>query len=322
MALAILCSGQGRQHADMFALTVDAPEAAGLFAHAAKLLGGKDPRDLVRSGSDEALHRNRAGQILCTLQALAAAAALGVALPGDAIVAGYSVGEVAAWGVGGLFEATDTLDLVARRAEAMDAATRAGDGLIFVRGLSRDDVDRLCERHGAAVAVVNPGDAFVIGGGREALQAIAGEARSVHAARVVHLSVEVASHTRQLAAASTAFRKSLRLVSSTFPPAAGARILSGIDGAPVISVEAGLDKLAAQISQTVQWANCLQGCVEAGATVFLELGPGHALSAMVADTWRDLPARSLDDFRSLQGVRSWLAHHLSRQGRATDLFRS
>lgn len=310
MTLAILCSGQGRQHPDMFALTADAPAAAGLFAHAAKLLGGKDPRDFVRSEPDEALHRNRAGQILCTLQALAAAAALGDDMPYGVIVAGYSVGEVAAWGVAGLFEAAVTLDLVARRAEAMDAATQAGDGLIFVRGLSRGDVDRLCRRYDAAVAIVNPGDAFVIGGGREALQAIAEAAGPIHAARLVPLPVEVASHTGRLVAASAAFRDSLRLVSPTFPPAAGSRILSGIDGAPVISVEAGLAKLAAQISQTVQWASCLQGCVEAGATAFLELGPGHALSAMVANSWRDLPARSLDDFRSLQGVRAWLAHHL------------
>ena len=40
----------------------------------------------------------------------------------------------------------------------------------------------------------------------------------------------------------------------------------------------GLDKLAAQISQTVQWGDCLQSCLEAGATAFLEFGPGHALS--------------------------------------------
>ena len=310
MTLAILCSGQGRQHPDMFALTADAPEAAGLFAHAAKLLGGRDPRDFVRSEPGDALHHNRTGQILCALQALAAAAALGADIPGGAIVAGYSVGEVAAWSVGSIFEATDTLDLVARRAETMDAATRAGDGLIFVRGISRGDIDALCERCGAAIAIVNPGDAFVIGGGREALQAIAGDAGAIHAARVIPLPVEVASHTGRLITASAAFRESLRLVSPTFPPARGNRILSGIDGAPVISLEAGLDKLAAQISQTVQWTSCLQGCIEAGATAFLELGPGHALSAMVANTWRDLPARSMDDFRSLQGVRSWLAHHL------------
>jgi len=308
MALAILCSGQGRQHPDMFALTGDAPEAASLFVHAAKLLGDNDPRDFVRSETSEALHRNRAGQILCTVQALAAAAALRDAMPGRIIVAGYSVGEVAAWGVGGLLSATDTLGLVARLAEAMDVATQPGDGLMFVRGLPRDDIDRLCERYEAAVAIVNPGDAFVLGGSRAALQAIAGEAK-VMLARVVDLPVEVASHTKRLVAASAAFRESLRRISVPFPPAVGTRILSGIDGSPVISVEAGLDKLAAQISQTVQWASCLQGCIEAGATAFLEFGPGHALSAMAEGAWRDIPTRSLEDFRSLQGARSWLARH-------------
>ncbi|QDF37217.1 acyltransferase domain-containing protein [Bradyrhizobium symbiodeficiens] len=309
MTLAILCSGQGRQHREMFALTGDAPEAAHLFAHAATLLGGRDPRDFVRSEPDEALHRNRASQILCTLQALAAMAALKGAIPHGAINAGYSVGEVAAWGAG-VFEATVTLDLVARRAEAMDAATRAGDGLIFVRGLSRGDVDRLCRRFGAAIAIINPGDAFVIGGSRGALNAIAASARATHAAMVVDLPVEVASHTERLVEASAAFREVLRSAQVTFPPAAGARIVSGIDGATVVSAEIGLDKLAAQISQTVQWANCLEGCFEAGATTFLELGPGQALSKMVAYIEPGFPARSLDDFRSLEGVRGWIARHL------------
>ena len=311
MTLAILCSGQGGQHRDMFALTSDAPEAAQLFTHATALLGGRDPREFVRGEADGVLHHNRAGQILCTLQPLAAACALADVIPRGVIIAGYSVGEVAAWGVGGLFDATATLDLVARRAEAMDAATHAGDGLIFVRGLSRDEIGRLCERHGAAIAIANPGDAFVIGGGREALSGIAADARAMHGARIVALPVEVASHTKRLAAASAVFRETLRLVPMVFPPRSAARILSGIDGTPVVSADSGLDKLAAQISQTVQWADCLQACVEAGATGFLELGPGHALSGMAAEIGAGLPARSLDDFRSLQGVRAWVARHLS-----------
>ncbi|WP_025036848.1 malonate decarboxylase subunit epsilon [Bradyrhizobium sp. DOA9] len=310
MTLAILCSGQGRQHRNMFDLTGDAPEAAHLFERAAALLG-RDPRELVRAEGDETLHRNRAGQILCTLQPLAAVSALADAISRGVIIAGYSVGEVAAWGVGGLFDATATLDLVARRAEVMDAATRAGDGLIFVRGLSREELERLCERHDAAIGIVNPGGAFVIGGGREALSGVAGEARAMYAARVVALPVEVASHTKWLAGASSAFREALRQMQVMFPPAEGVRILSGIDAAPVLSAESGLDKLAAQISHTVQWADCLQACVEAGATGFLELGPGHALSGMAVEIAPTLPARALDDFRSLQGVRAWVARHLS-----------
>lgn len=312
MTLAILCSGQGRQHADMFALTADTPQAAGLFAHAATLLGGRDPREIVRTYPKEVLHQNRVGQILCTLQALAAAAALRDQMSERLVVAGYSVGEVAAWGVAGLLEMTDTLDLIARRAEAMDAVASPGEGMLFVRGLSRSAIDGLCERHDVAVAIVNPGDAFVLGGNRMALDALANEAKTTSATTIVDIAVEVASHTRRLAGASAVFRETLNHVHVKFPPPGGARLLSGIDGSPVVDAGAGLDKLAAQISQTVQWADCLQGCIEGGATTFLELGPGPALSEMAAGAYRDISARCLEDFRSIDGARMWLDHHAYR----------
>ena len=200
VTLAILCSGQGLQHPGMFALTADAPEAAALFAHAASLLGGRDPRDIVRTDTSAALHRDRTGQILCTLQAQAAAAALRNEMPPHLIVAGYSVGELAAWGVAGLLDMTATLDLAARRAEIMDGASSPGDGLLFLRGLPRDEVDRLCQRHGAAVAIVNPAGAFVLGGAGAALESLADEARAMGAGRVVRIPVEVASHTSRLSA--------------------------------------------------------------------------------------------------------------------------
>ncbi|MDR6661300.1 [acyl-carrier-protein] S-malonyltransferase [Tardiphaga robiniae] len=309
MTLAILCSGQGRQHAEMFALTGNVPSATAIFTHASNLLGS-DVREFAQGASNEALHRNRAGQILCTTQALAAAAALEDAVADRVIVAGYSVGEVAAWGVAGAITPSDTLDLVADRAEAMDSSTASGDGLLFVRGLSRTTIDLLCDRHGASIAIVNPGDAFVIGGNRMTLQSIAADAKALHAIGIVDLPVEVASHTKQLIRASAVFRQHLTRVSVTFPPRGDTRILSGIDGASVLSLDAGLDKLAAQISQTVHWASCLQSCMEAGATAFLELGPGRALSGMVAGAWNDMPSRALDDFRSLQGVRDWLTRHV------------
>ncbi|MEJ1963136.1 MAG: acyltransferase domain-containing protein [Gammaproteobacteria bacterium] len=312
MTLAIVCCGQGRQHRGMFALTGDAPEAAGLFAHAATLLGGRDPRELVRRETGEALHGNRVAQIICSLQALAAGAALRDAMPGRLIVAGYSVGEVAAWGVANFLGVTETLDLVARRADFMDSASPTGDGLLFVRGLSREIIDTLCEHHDAAVAIVNPGDAFVLGGNREALRALAREAGALDASRVVEVPVEVASHTKRLARASVEFRETLKQFSVKPVPAAGTRLLSGVDGAPVVDVEEGFDKLAAQISQTVQWADCLQACMEAGATAFLELGPGLALKQMVAAAYPDVSARSLEEFRTLQGARAWITDHATR----------
>ena len=138
------------------------------------------------------------------------------------------------------------------------------------------------------------------------MRALASEAEANHAARVVDVPVEVASHTPRLARASEEFGKVLRQIAATIPLPCGTRLLSGIDGSPVVNATLGLDKLAAQISQTVQWADCLQACVEAGATCFLELGPGAALSEMAAGAYREIPARSLDEFRTLQGVRTWL----------------
>ena len=135
MALAILCSGQGRQH-------------PGHVRPDRRRAGSRGPvcacGDIARRHAIPAISSgpkptkpcisNRVGQLLCTLQALAAAAALRDATARPLIVAGYSVGEVAAWGVAGLLSATDTLDLVARRAEAMDAATHPGDGLCSFAG--------------------------------------------------------------------------------------------------------------------------------------------------------------------------------------------
>lgn len=307
MALALLCSGQGRQHRDMFALTGGAPEAASLFTHAARLLGDRDAREIVRDGSDDELHANRTGQILCTLQALAAAAVLRDTLPNQLILAGYSVGEVAAWGVASLLSPTVTLDLVARRAEIMDSVSAAGDGLLSIRGLPRAVIDRLCRRHDAAVAIINPGEAFVIGAGHAALACLAEEAEALNATRVVPLAVQVASHTSRLATALPAFREILANVAIA-PMPAGMRLLSGVDGTPVLDTRAGLEKLAAQISHTVDWSGCLDGCVEAGAQAFLELGPGQALSDMVAN------GRSLEQFKTLGGARAWLRAIASGQG--------
>jgi [acyl-carrier-protein] S-malonyltransferase len=75
----------------------------------------------------------------------------------------------------------------------------------------------------------------------------------------------------------------------------------------VLNGPAAVGKLASQLSQPVQWAACLEACVEAGVDVFLELGPGRALAEMAASAYPGVAARSVDEFKSLDGVRAWLA---------------
>jgi [acyl-carrier-protein] S-malonyltransferase len=304
--LAILCSGQGGQHAGMFALTSACPAAQALFAQASTLLG-HDPRSWVSSVEATALQANRTAQLLCVLQALCAAAALEDALPRQRCVAGYSVGEMAAWSVAGLFAPRDALALTVGRAEAMDVARRGVQGMLFIRGLSRAVIEGLLAEQDAAVAIVNPGDAFVVAGTQESLQAVAAAAQRQGATRVVPVGVDVASHTPLMREASAAFRAQLAHVSVAAMPSPGTRLLSGIDGAVVLNGPATVGKLASQLSQPVQWAACLEACVEAGAEVFLELGPGRALAEMAANAHPGVAARSVDEFKSLEGVRAWIA---------------
>ncbi|KVP26516.1 malonate decarboxylase subunit epsilon [Burkholderia multivorans] len=310
MTLAILCSGQGAQRADMFALTGSAPQADALFAHAGRLLGD-DPRVWVRDAAPDALRENRAAQILCTVQALAAAALLDALWPRRRCVAGYSVGEVASWSVAGSLDPHDALDLADARARAMDAASGGDERMAFVRGLSRAQLAALCDGREAAIAIANPGDAFVIAGRQADIDAVAADAARDGAQRVAPVCVRIASHTRRLAAAVPVFRASLAAV-RVQRPRAGTRLFSGIDGASVLDVDAGLDKLARQIAEPVEWAACLAACVEAGATAFLELGPGRALADMASGAYPALPARSLADFRSIDGVAQWLARVAAR----------
>lgn len=309
--LAILCSGQGQQGPRTFAVTGEPSAASPLFRRAAALLGGDDPRELVRRAPDAALHHDRTGQILCALQALAAAASFADAWPRRRVVAGYSVGEMAAWSIAGPLAAEGVLDLVARRAELMDAASRPGDGLLFVRGLARAAIETLCARHAAAIAIVEPGDAWVVGGSGDALDALTPAARAAGAIHIVRLGVEVAAHTPRLAAAATAFRTCLEQVPNVGGVAPATRLLSGVDAAAVFDVRAGLGKLAAQVSRTVEWGRCLDACVEAGAVAFFELGPGRALAEMAARAHPQIPARSVEDFRTPAGVRAWL-HRVAR----------
>ncbi len=302
---AILCSGQGAQAAGMFDLLADAPDAAAVFEAAKAVLGGRDPRDLVRHTGDDELHADKAGQILCCTQAMAAWAILGGVVPRPLVAAGYSVGELAAWGVAGALDAKTVLGLAAERASLMDAATEEPFGLLAVRGLSRRTLEPLCRAHECHVAIVNASDQMLAGGTQASLDALARDAKA-HGASVTAIPVAVASHTPLLRRASERFRTAL---GKAKPPGAlpsGVRLLSGIDGDAVFDLRDGLDKLARQIQHTVDWAACMDACRSSGVTRVIELGPGNALAHMMQAAATDSEIHSLSEFHSLEGVKRWL----------------
>lgn len=303
--LALLCSGQGTQHREMLRLTENLPVAEPIFAAAARALGA-DPRKLLQTAGDSALHENRTAQILCVTQALAARTLLSDALLHRLhIVAGYSVGELASWGVTGLLTPAQTIDLSGTRADIMNGASAPDDGLASVRGLARESVERLAQQTQIEIAISNPNDVFIVGGNSLSLREFCEAALAAGAQRAALLPVTVASHTSRLTGAVAPFRAAIAAQHPLRPPA-GTILLKGLDGSPVFDIESGMDALAQQLNSPIDWSACLAAAVERGATLFLELGPGRALAEMARAAHPCIPARSLEDFRTAEGVLTWI----------------
>ncbi|WNG28255.1 malonate decarboxylase subunit epsilon [Cystobacter fuscus] len=304
MSLGILCPGQGAQHPAMLEPLSMHPEARAVLDAASEVLGAS-PWTLMK-GPAEALYVNALAQpLLCAVQ-LATWTALCSRLPTPRVFAGYSVGELAAHGCAGALDAGELFTLAQARARAMDDAGPTDSGMRAVRGLCRERLEQLLEPHAVHLALVNGPGRFVVGGREEDLRRLEPEL-SAQGGSVTVLPVHVASHTPLLAPAARAFGEHLAHSGLRAPVTP---VLAGIDGTPVSTRERALTTLTRQVAEPVDWAACMAGLAEEGCTVLLELGPGADLSRMVRDTLPSLFVRSVSEFKTLEGVCSWVLRQL------------
>lgn len=303
MSLALLCSGQGRQHRTMFDLLANSEAAGPVLSKASQMLG-EDIHRFLTDAPDGTLFANRTSQILCVTSALATYAALfPEGAPPDSIVAGYSVGEMAAWGVAGIWSSEQTLDLVEVRARCMDASSGPHDGLCYVRGLRRKDVNRLAAEFGCEIAIVNPGNLFVIGGERPVLEQLCKAASDQAGGYAGLLSVHVASHTCRLADAVEPIAQAFQAAPTQRPRI---RVLATGNHTLILDPAAGVPGLAQQVANPIDWETTLSILAERGASRVLELGPGSGLADLARIAMPDIAVRSADDFHTLAGLRAWL----------------
>ncbi|WCE02728.1 malonate decarboxylase subunit epsilon [Pseudoxanthomonas sp. JBR18] len=298
MSLALLCPGQGAQHPDMFARLRGQAAADAVLKQAASLLQAA-PQSLA---AGETRFDNAIAQPLVCAATLATWAALQPRLPKPILVLGYSVGELAAHGVAGSMTPQACLALAQARAACMDAASPADGGLLAVIGLSRRTIERLCDTHDLAVAIVNDEDHVVLGGREAGLRAIQRDADGF-GARTVRLPVRVPAHTRWLAPAAKNFADTLAKAQLQAPVL---DVLAGIDGHRLADRADVIDSLARQLAEPVEWRSVMTQAVERGARVFLELGPGTALARMARDGWAGCEARAVEEFQTLEGVAEWV----------------
>ncbi|MBR0895907.1 acyltransferase domain-containing protein [Bradyrhizobium tropiciagri] len=300
--LALLCGGQGTLSDTIFDLVAGQPAAEPVFGAATACLG-EDPRTLVKARSADQLSANRVSQILTVTSALAIHACLTDLLTRETAVTGYSVGEMAAWSIAGIWTADEALRLTEIRARLMDSASGPDGRLGYVRGLDRTTLDRLLEKHRCEIAIRNPDLLFVVGGAERDVIALCDEAATA-GARSGLLAVKIASHTSRLAEACGPLQQALD---------AGKRsaissqriLLAGGDGERIFTPSQATAKLAHQIAQPIDWSATLTALSELGITRLLDLGPGHALAEMAQAFLPSIRCYAADGFHTVDGLRSW-----------------
>ncbi|HEU4374528.1 MAG TPA: acyltransferase domain-containing protein [Telluria sp.] len=289
--LLLLCPGQGGQHSAMFDVARTDTGAAAFLDSAG--LSAIDPATMFD---------NCVAQPAIVAATLAMWEALRRRLPAPRLVAGYSVGELSAYGVAGALDPLEAVRLAAMRAALMDAAVAAPQALVAMSGMSVERARVLAAVHGFDIAIVTGHDTCIAGGLDSELDKFE-HAVTAAGAKLQRLPVGIASHTRWMAPAVAPFAGALahaQVHPQTCP------VLSGIGAEAVNSKTRAVATLSRQLSETIVWSDCMDAAAEAGITVALELGPGAALARMLQSRQPQIACRSVADFRSLDGIVSWL----------------
>ena len=301
VSLALLFAGQGTQYPAMLPWLEACPGAAPVLALVNAELGA-DWRH--RLADPEWAQSNTVAQPLTTGLSLAAWHGLAPSLPVPTVVAGYSVGELAAFCIAGVFSVRNAMALAVDRASAMIRSAAAVDsGLLAVQGLDANAQQRVCARFGLYIAIRLAVDRAVLGGSSAALEA-AERSLSAGGARCTRLSVRIASHTPLMSAAAIEFEERLSAVTLLSPRST---LVCNQSGAGERDPRRLKQLLAGQLANTVLWDSCMDAVAERRVRCVLEVGAGHALTNLWRDRHPEVPVRSVDDFRSAQAIANWVS---------------
>jgi [acyl-carrier-protein] S-malonyltransferase len=303
LRLAILCPGQGGQHAGMFDLPCTDPATAAALQQWLPEAAPGLPLEQVLA-DDAPLFSNRLAQPLIVAATAAAWSALQPLLPAPALVAGYSIGELTAYHVAGAISAPHAIRLAASRAQLMDACLQAAapQVLCAVSGIAVRALNAMLAQRNLYLAIETDADSCIVGGLARDMDLAASEIERL-GGKIRLLPVTVASHTPLMDGAVEPFLQQLRQQFSVDPQVP---VLSGLSGQAVVKKEQAVTVLSRQLAQTIRWSDCMDACAEQGITAALELGPGAALSRMLQARHPQIACRSISEFRSLRGVAGWL----------------
>ena len=318
--LALVCPGQGSQSPGFLSPWLELP---GTAEHLDEL-GAAAGLDLVAHGTRSDADTIRDTAVAQPLILAASLMSLRVVLDGRRVedsaqvVAGHSVGELAAAAAAGVLTDAGAATLVSHRARAMaESAAAAETGMSAVVGGDPAEVLAAIEAVGLTAANVNGAGQVVAAGDLAALATLAEHAPA--RARVIALQVAGAFHTQYMSPAAESFAARVAEWPAADPLLP---LLSNADGAAYRGGSAGfgtgravLERVAAQIVAPVRWDLCQETLAAMGVTGLIELAPGGVLTGLARRGLPGIEAVALRTPADLDAAFALVRHH--GLGRAT-----
>lgn len=222
-------------------------------------------------------------------------------LPG--YTAGHSVGEYSALVASGGLDLQQAALLVRERGRLMHhEGTVCSGGMAAVLGMDEEQLQAVCQdatqqaqqqlkadtpkgtisTHPGlgqvAIANYNAPGQIVISGEQKALGLASELAKARGAKRVIPLAVSGAFHSPVMQPAQEGLAQAVDgagIRDATIP------MIGNIQGTPLVEAAAIRQEVTMQIASSVQWVHTIEYMVNAGVTIFIEIGPGQTLTGMV-----------------------------------------
>ena len=284
---AYIFPGQGSQHTGMgYDLYKEYDFLKDFFSVSNEILGF-NISELMFKGSDDDLKQTKVTQPAIFIHSVAMIKALGKSF-NPQMVAGHSLGEFSALVACGVLSFEQGLDLVSKRAIAMQEACENTNGtMAAILGLENKVIEQTCESISGTVIPANyncPGQ-VVISGEIKSVADCCEKLKDKGARRAITLPVSGAFHSVLMESAKEKLNEVINQIDFNEPICP---IYQNVSGNFETKAEKIKSNLISQMISPVKWTQSVKNMIKDGANEFSEIGPGNVLQGLVKKIDREV----------------------------------
>lgn len=304
MKIAFLFPGQGAQYIGMGKELYDNYDIVKQVFDKADTILDQDFVNLIFSGSEEDIKKTENTQPGILMISTGISELLKQKGIFPAMTAGLSLGEYSALVAANAIPYEDALPLVRKRGQLMNEAVPARQGtMAAVLGLDAESLLSCCDQASeyGVVGIANyncPGQ-LVLSGEVTAVEKASEIAKEAGARRIVPLQVSGPFHSPLLKRAGEALARELDKIRVKTPEIP---VITNVEARPVMDPANIKRLLIDQVSSPVRWEDSVRYMISQGIDVFIEAGPGKALTGFVKKIDKTARVYNVEDMASLEAL--------------------